>query len=173
MNTLKQDFLYNEIWLLSFGGAFQHVRIYKPNVKEKDKTAFRQALKVFISEHILPQYKKKVGEMAHVLNIEAIRAASEDWSKILNGNKLNVGASQKLLNLLLKYLWCLNEAATPPHCPLDRIIQQKGLISNSPVNWTTLNDMDDYLHIMHKIKQAANEKGQSIAEWELTLFNRR
>lgn len=83
-----------------------------------------------------------------------------------------MGVSQKLLNLLLKYHWCLGEIAMPPHCPLDRIIQQKGLKSKNLVNWTTMNDIDEYLHIMHKIRQAADAKGQSIAEWELEVFQR-
>ena len=60
----------------------------------------------------------------------------------------------------------------PPHCPLDRIIQQKGLKEYSPVNWTELNDMDEYLRIMHRLKIAAAEKGQSVAEWELEIFSR-
>jgi hypothetical protein len=166
----KQTFLHNEIWLLTFGGAFQHVKIYKPNIKEKDKTTFRIALKNFVTEHIIPQYKEPVVEFSHILNLEGIVVFSEDWHEILNNGKLLIGVSQKLLNLALKYYWCLGEIAEPPHCPVDRIIQQKGLKSKNLVNWTTMAHIEEYLQIMHKIKLAAEEKGQSIAEWELEVF---
>jgi len=169
---LKQTFLHNEIWLLTFGGAFQRANIYKPNVSELKRNAFRLALKNFVTELIIHQYKEPVVEFSHMLNIEGIVAFSENWSQILNEGKLNIGVSQKLLNLALKYYWCLGGIAEPPHCPLDRIIQQKGLKSKHIVNWTSLDDMDEYLRIMHQIKQVATEKGQSIAEWELSNFER-
>ena len=110
--------------------------------------------------------------MSHVLNLEGIVVFSEDWYDILNNGKLNIGVSQKLLNLVLKYYWCLGEIATPPHCPIDRIIQEKGLKSKSIVNWTSMSDIDVYLNLIHKIKQVADKKGQSIAEWELEVFTR-
>ena len=172
MHTLKQTFLHNEIWILAFAGAFQRANIYKANVPEKKRTIFRNELKAFILEHILPQYKNPVCEFSHVLNMEGIIASSEKYNEILNNGKLLIGVSQKLLNLVLKYYWCLGEIAMPPHCPVDRIIQQKGLKSKHILNWTTIADVDKYLSIMHQIKLVAEEKGQTIAEWELTEFAR-
>jgi len=172
MKALKQTFLHNEIWLLTFGGAFQRGNIYKANVSDANKSVFRNELKAFVDKHIIPQYKRIVVESAHVLNIEAIVATSENWKDILNDGKLTVGVAQKILNLVLKYYWCLGEIEMPPHCPLDRIIQQKGLKSKSIVNWTSLNDMDEYLRIMTDIKQVAQAKGKTIAEWELEVFKR-
>ena len=84
MNTLKQDFLYNELWLLTFGGAFQRAQVYKANVPEKERATFRNDLKAFVIEHILWQYKTPVSERAHVLNLEGIRAFSEKWGRVLN-----------------------------------------------------------------------------------------
>lgn len=172
MTNPKQTFLHNEIWLLTFGGAFQHAKIYKKEASEKERAIFRNGLKAFVVEHIVPQYETSLTEEAHVLNIEAIVVFSEKWHKILNGGKLLIGVSQKILNLALKYYWCLGEIAMPPHCPLDRIIQQKGLKSKNPVSWTSMDDMDIYLRLMHQIRNVAEEKGQSIAEWELEVFER-
>ncbi|RCW91303.1 hypothetical protein [Winogradskyella arenosi] len=45
MQKEQQAFLIEEIWLLTFGGAFQHTGIYKPNTKEKDRTYFRNKLR--------------------------------------------------------------------------------------------------------------------------------
>jgi hypothetical protein len=44
-------------------------------------------------------------------------------------NLFRVGTAQKALNLYLKYLWCLGEIKTPPHCPFDR-----GIIQMLPVS---------------------------------------
>jgi len=172
MDDLKQTFLHNEIWLLSFGGAFQHVKIYKENIKETEKLHFRKELKGFIIEHILPQYNDSVCEFSHILNIEAIIVFSEKWSNILNNGKLLLGVSQKLLNLVLKYYWCLGEIEEPPHCPIDRIIQVNGLKSKNIINWTSISDVNVYLNIIHQVQEQANIVGKSIAEWELEEFSR-
>ncbi len=172
MNNPKQTFLHNEIWVLTFGGAFQRANIYKPNVEMEQRAAFRIALKNFVIEHIIPQYKEPVCEFSHVLNLEGIIAFSEKYHEILNNEKLLIGVSQKLLNLALKYYWCLGEITTPPHCPIDRIIQKEGLKSKSIVNWTSMSEMDVYLRLIHKVQQIASGKGQSIAEWELKTFER-
>ena len=171
MNNSKQTFLHNEFWILTFGGAFQRANIYKLNVETEKRSAFRIALKNFVSEHIIPQYKTQVCEMSHILNIEGIMAFSEKWHEILNNGKLNIGVSQKLLNLILKYYWCLGEITMPPHCPVDRIIQSKGL-EGETISWTTIADINVYLNIINKIRMEAESKNQTIAEWELEVFQR-
>ncbi|MBK5203245.1 MAG: hypothetical protein JJE45_05955 [Prolixibacteraceae bacterium] len=71
----------------------------------------------------------------------------------------------------MKYFWCLGEISIPPpHCPLDRIIQEKGLKAQNIVNWTAMDDMNEYLRVMHHIEKDAKENSQSIAEWELEMY---
>lgn len=43
MNT-QQIFINKEIWILTFGGAFQRANIYAENVNEKQKMELRDAL---------------------------------------------------------------------------------------------------------------------------------
>jgi hypothetical protein len=38
MTDIQKTFLHNEIWLLTFGGAFQHVKIYKALIKENEQS---------------------------------------------------------------------------------------------------------------------------------------
>lgn len=171
MNNSKQIFLHNEFWLLTFGGAFQHVNVYKKDVSELDRKEFRLALKSFVTEHIIPQYKMSLCEMSHILNLEGIVAFSEKWHEILNNGKLNIGVSQKLLNLILKYYWCNGEISTPPHCPVDRIIQVKGL-KTEPLSWSKITDIKVYLGIINKFRKEAEKKNLTIAEWELEVFQR-
>jgi hypothetical protein len=53
------------------------------------------------------------------------------------------GVAQKLLNLFLKYLWCLGTIAEPPHCPVDRIIIGKTCYKDK--NWTEIVQRSEQL----------------------------
>lgn len=79
------------------------------------------------------------------------------------------GVAQKLLNLYLKYLWCLGEIDTPPHCPVDsRILVTVGLPN---VRWSKM-DKGVYKNIIARIKEVADESGfANMSEWELETFN--
>jgi len=44
----KDIFLNNEVWVLTFGVAFQRANVYKPNVENAKKKLFKYELRVFI-----------------------------------------------------------------------------------------------------------------------------
>ena len=90
-------------------------------------------------------------------------------------DKYRYGIAQKLLNLYLKYLWCIKLIHTPPHCPIDRIIINKLKLK---CNWTQINDEKYYRRIIEKIKKTikldeVHSPNESIAEWELKVYSRR
>ncbi|EMQ95192.1 hypothetical protein D778_02713 [Xanthomarina gelatinilytica] len=167
----KQDFLIEEIWLLTFGGAFQHSGIYKANTKEKERTYFRNMLKGYIEQIILKKYKQPVSDEEHLKNILSVSNYTKSFNNILKA-PINIGVSQKLLNLALKYYWCLGLLPEPPHCPVDRIIQQK-LYKQPKVNWTQLDSVDMYMQIINDVKVLAKQNNLSLAQWELENFDRR
>ena len=168
----QQAFLIDEIWLLTFGGAFQHTGIYKPNTIEKERTYFRTMLRGYIENIFLIQYKMQVtNDAAHLENIQDICKFTEVFTEVLKA-PINIGVSQKLFNLALKYYWCLGIIPEPPHCPVDRIIQQR-LYKYPLVNWTQLTCSDTYMQIIQDIRTKAKADKQSIAQWELTNFDRR
>jgi hypothetical protein len=172
MQTEQQAFLIEEIWLLTFGGAFQHTGIYKPNTKEKERAYFRNMLRGCVENTIITQYKTQVtDDIIHLQNIQDICKFTEVFTKVLKA-PINIGVSQKLLNLALKYYWCLGIIPEPPHCPVDRIIQQR-LYKQPLVNWTQLTCSDTYMQIMQDIRTKAKADMQSIAQWELVNFDRR
>ena len=167
----KQSFLHYEIWILSFGGAFQRSGVYS-TTSETERNEFRKKLRFYIENTILPQYKNTVSEEQHIQNLLNIVEYSTKFKNILNNGKLNLGISQKLLNLVLKYLWCLGEIKTPTHFPVDRIIQQK--IKNKPlINWTGITQIEEYLKIIRLAEILANKQKMSLAQWELENFSRR
>jgi|FLOH01.1.fsa_nt_gi hypothetical protein len=179
MNTqeLQNKFIDEEIWILTFGGAFQRAEIYKKDSlsdteREKVRAQFREKIKQYIREEIVPQYKNIIDENKHIQNIEKFSEWSKSFSLILNGGYLKIGVSQKLINLYLKYLWSLDLIKTPPHCPFDRIIITK-LGYDNPPSWTKLDDISQYKEFVSRAKEKAKKENLSIAEWELYVFQRR
>jgi transcriptional regulator with XRE-family HTH domain len=185
LETMTKQFLLNEIWVLTFAGGFQRSGIYEGVVaSENVRKQFREAVQVFITNLIL-QYKHKVEEEQHVKNIEAICKFSRDTS--IEGLKieLNFGIAQKLLNLNLKYQWCLGWVKSPPHFPVDRIIQEK--LNKEARNlkiptitveaWTKFTKPEEYLNVINfakKIKQTNPEYCKlDLPELELLLFDRK
>ena len=91
-----------------------------------------------------------------------------------NNFRFNIGHSQKLINILLKYYWCLGWLKNePPHCPLDRIVLSKAQIKSEgkTPSWTKMDNVEDYKKYIKDIKKIADPK--SVALWELEIFNRR
>ena len=167
----KQNFLIEEIWMLTFAGAFQHSGIYKANTKEKARTHFRNMLKGYIEQIVLKEYKQPVSDEEHIENIVSISNYTASFKEILKA-RINIGISQKLLNLALKYYWCLGLLPEPPHFPVDRIIQQK-IYKQPLVNWTQLDTIDMYMHIINDARVLAKQNNLSLAQWELENFVRR
>lgn len=184
MDKYQNKFIYNEIWTLTFGAAFQRAKVYSNKADKNKKKKFKKHLQEYIETNILPEYKDNTGidDATHLEQIKSISQASNEYggSDILTNRRLNFGVSQKLLNLLLKYLWCLFDYPEPPHFPLDRRIQESLLIlakeSNvlpkTIVNWTQLTKSDDYIAIIEYIR-ANFLNNQTLAQFELEHFERR
>lgn len=168
----QKGFILEEVWLLSTLGAFQRANIYLPTATEKEKKLFRKALNKFIDENLIPNYEDGVSEREHLLNINSISTFSSKYENILLNGRINFGVSQKLLNLYLKYLWCLEEIPTPPHFPVDSIIQSKLGLKKIEA-WTKFVNPAAYLEIiaMAEIKRKELEI-DSLALLELELFKR-
>jgi len=93
----------------------------------------------------------------------------EVQSKTAVGFKLSV--CQKSLSLALKHAWAHNQLATPPVCPVDRIILNlASQITGESwrTNWTDVNSYDEYEAHVRLITKAASPR--NIAVWELLSF---
>lgn len=138
---IKWEFIENEIWILTFGGALQRSKSYKKDTSNDKKEEFRNAVKEYVRGLVEKYYRNVIDEKQHVRNIkELCNWASREYRDILNNGKLRIGVGQKILNLYLKYLWCLNKVALPPHCPIDR-----GIVSSIKfqINWTELDNLSN------------------------------
>ncbi|PKG42831.1 hypothetical protein [Psychroflexus sp. MES1-P1E] len=130
-------------------------------------------------DNMLPQYKKgNVSDEQHINKIKEVSEYSSHFSELFNGGQINFGIAQKMLNLYLKYQWCLGNIAEPPHFPVDRIIQQKlneqaklrGVPKLELLSWTQFKDE---IHYSKVINHARSLKIVSTAQLELKLFKRR
>jgi hypothetical protein len=175
---MKEDFINKEIWMLTFGASFQRAYAYVESASNDTKIIFKSNTTVVV-ENMLAQYKTgEVSDEQHITNIKKLSNSTKQYSEIFNGGQINFGISQKMLNLYLKYQWCLGNIAEPPHFPVDRIIQQKlneqaklkGFPKLELLPWTQFKDE---IHYSKVINHARSLKIVSPAQLELKLFKRR
>ncbi len=174
---MKKNYLINELWILAWNASVQHASIYKTGAwknNSKEISGFRKKIISYISQNLIPQYKTTVSESDHCKNIASLInfANDADTVGILGNDGYKYGVAQKLLNLSLKYYWCLDEITEPPHCPVDRIVIDKTKLRGK-VNWTTITREADYLQVIREIDNLAQQAKQSIAIWELSEYERR
>lgn len=169
-----QQFLYQQLWNSTMRAALSRgTAIYRDVKSQNDKEQFKLNLFRFTSDLIDQEYQKVTPtEKRHLENIQQLITYTEEHREILEVGHLNFGRAQKVINLYLKYRWCLGTASTPPHFPVDRLIQLKMGIK-SPPPWTGWGEPAEYLSVIDIAKKKAREKGfESIAEYELWLYNR-
>ena len=53
----KELFLKSEFFMLSWGAAVQHNRIWKNNPTQKTKDGFREKIKAFLEENLMNTYQ--------------------------------------------------------------------------------------------------------------------
>ena len=168
----KAEYINYEIWILTFGGGFQRAGVYVANVADSTKSVFRMAIRNKINKIVKNKYKTvSVSSSAHIKTLIDIKKwIDESYSHILADGEIKFGIVQKIMNLYLKYQWCLGLVSMPPHCPFDRIIITKMNPPNPPT-WTKMNSVEEYKRLVSKALELAGDK--SIAEWELEEFSRR
>jgi len=167
----KEKFLESEIWLLTFSGGLGRSGVYRNNTSKTQKSNFRCKIRQAITSLVAQDYSKAVSYETHFDELlKQKKRIDQRFSRILSNGEINIGIVQKIINLYLKYKWCLGQIPSPPHCPLDRIII--GKLGIKPiVAWTKISDIDEYRRLMDIVKEKAGT--QPIAKWELQAFYRR
>jgi hypothetical protein len=171
----KLDYLVSELAILAWSASVQRAHLYQRGIKSsaKEIATFRRQVTEFIRSQLLPHYKRPVTDAKHYRNIERlIEYASHKGETVLGPKGYKYGVAQKLLNLTLKYHWCLGLVKVPPHCPVDRIVIDRTKYKGK-INWTRISDRKVYENVIEDVRRLATEKGVSIAVWELTCYKRR
>jgi hypothetical protein len=171
---LKQrKFLEDEFWMFAWNASVQRAGIYEAkSFVTPERQAFKSDLKKFIESKLLPQYQIRCSETKHYGNISRLVAqGSASGKNVLSSRGYGYGVAQKLLNLYLKYFWCVDYIAEPPHCPIDRIIIGKTSFRDK-LNWTEMKEAE-YREVIEEITILARSKGSTPARWELENYRRR
>jgi len=172
---MKQKFLEECYWTLTYQASSMHNKLYSDRKADaKAIEHFKQELHQFIYKLSEAYITASIDETTHINNIKKVIKFSEKFSSILTNSKLNIGTSQKLLNLYLKHLWCAELIKfPPPHFPIDRQIQKAFKIPVSQIiNWTKMDTIIEYKRIIEigrKIQKTNNIKNLALVELE--LFN--
>lgn len=172
----KIRYLERELWILAWNASVQHAAIYKNGAWQTQRDqidTFKSKVISYIRGSVIPRYRDEVTESSHCENIRCLI----DYVKVadtgvLGGDGYKYGIAQKLLNLSLKYYWCLGLIAEPPHCPVDKIIIDKTEFRGK-VNWTQMLAEKEYIDIISAIRVLAKKENCSIAQWELNNYERR
>lgn len=160
---MKKEFINQQLFSATVKASFSRAKIYKSEVEKGD---FTESLRQYLNS-ILSFYKSPVEEKDHLVQIQKLSDFSSSFPIFLGG-RLNIGVSQKLLNLHLKYHWCLGNIPEPPHCPVDRMIQNH-LKIKPIVNWTEMKTIEEYLKVINRIREKM-PANYSLAKFELEKY---
>ena len=170
IQIVKKEFMHREIcsmcFLASFGMALR-IPFYKKGInREPIKEYFREELWNLIDRYS----SRQVEDKEHIELIVTIKnEVNNKFSEQLSREGITFGRAQKLINLYLKYMWVCGYVKEPPHCPIDsQVIGKLGQEFNG-VGMISMK-RKNYDRIIEAIREMAG--GQSIAEWELTFFNK-
>ncbi len=173
---LRRQYILEELWILAWNASVQHASLYIPGAYKDNReeiNELKNKIVKFVSDTVIPRYKNKLDEKQHCMNInDLIVYANMVDTGVLGENRYKYGVAQKLLNLILKYYWCVGEIEEPPHCPIDRIIIDRTKYRGS-INWTQILTESEYLKVIGAIRKLALAKETSIAKWELGNYQRR
>ena len=185
MNKEQIKFLENELYSLSLQAANTRNSIYEKHAVNEKKENFNADLKKEIIKYA-EKYKEEIPENEHYKNIVEISTIiSEKHSAILINKRYRIGNTQKLLNMYLKYLWCIDLVKLPPQMPVDGKIleefkkrhkneknkEKRKNIEILDTKWTTIDNIEKYKKIIECIQQF--EIKNSLAEAELEMWNKK
>ena len=177
----KNRFLADEFFMLSWEAAVQHNKVWNSLKTKNEQRIFRQKIKNRLEKMMLNYADKIIDSITHIKNIQLI----QDFSKA-EGEKLDIGKCQKLLNMMCKYYWCAGWICEPPHLPIDNINLKNlpkenykelcdELNCKDKINWTEdLNNDDNYGKVINAFSNFAKSHGyESVAVWELCNWKRK
>ena len=144
---------------MAWAGSVQRANLFVGDAK--DRKILQAKIRHYVTKRLLPRYEERCSEERHYKNLASlVKLGTAAVPSILRCGSYRYGVAQKLLNLSLKYHWCLGRITEPPHCPVDRLIINRTDLRDK-VNWTEIREEEQYRIVIAAIKRVA--KGQSLA----------
>lgn len=156
--SAQQNFIISEFWILSWGASVQRAKLLEKGVSEARRKRFRHQIIAFAARKLLPHCSAQVSDSKHCRRIAALSEYGTSIGEgVLGSSGYKIGVAQKLLNLQLKYMWCLGLSAVPPHCPVDRVMIQKTRLQNK-VAWTQIETVSQYLDVIASLERSGRQQ---------------
>jgi hypothetical protein len=178
MTNERDYFLKSQIFKQIFLASVQRNKVYSSEDNNKQLSDF---LFNYLENTIKPKYKFPISHELHLAEISNLsEIITKNYSNILYKGKYRIGTAQKILNLYLKYLWCLNEIEEPPHMPIDRLILNelwkiRDKTKNNSIlktNWTELDSIETYANIIILAKSILKKFDVTLSNWEVGVWNK-
>jgi hypothetical protein len=169
----RSKFIVSELWILSWNASVQRAGLFNNGATERSRRTFRRKVISYLEAEVLPRYRKSVSDAVHcrVISQVAKDCSALEGSDVLGLDGYRIGIAQKILNLQLKYLWCLGSIPEPPHCPVDRVILERTRLRGT-IAWTRIRSIERYEEAIGALRECANAAGLSLAQWELRTYDR-
>ncbi|MBI1182715.1 hypothetical protein GC194_00480 [bacterium] len=179
-NKLLDNFRRKVAFKTSLSDAFRRGHVYNTDFTESQKNKAKARL--------IPILKEKLPSIIECLDIEngyteenlcnQIEKLANDITKLLpndlNNSRFRIGTAQKLINVYWKFLWLFELTEKEPlHCPIDSIILGTLDEPFKSLRWTQLDSIGQYKEIIEEIRIKAEAKDQSIAVWELEVYDQK
>lgn len=188
----KNRFIIEECMLASFQAGMQtrnkNYPVYNKlpdafTIKREIRSQFdntsnlKWSIFEFLDQYLLEIKENDINEEVHLRKIQELAdTLSKQFKLVLHEGRFRIGISQKVINLFMKYMWSMDEIPEPCHCPMDSIVKsqiQKKFGKISLVDWTQLDNINDYLDYVKIVKKIAEKENLSIAKWEFYNWKRR
>lgn len=158
----QKQFVEHLFFQTAWNAATQHNGIWNENSTKNDKAEFKRIVKKELL-CILEEYKEPVSKEKHMENIKKLQKLHGN-----NGEHLDTGKSQKILNVMCKFYWCNGWIVTPPHLTIDsQILGKLPINRNKNIKWTELSD-EKYEEIVNFTYDFTRQQVYNApVEWEL------
>lgn len=184
----KKQFIFNiivnNVIRASFGRG---AKIYKEKVTIKKKTEIKEFIYCYLDRLFNEirdlengnNLEKKIKKKIKNLRTRLIK----NYQHSFNDDKLNIGRTQKIINLFLKYLWCLGYIKIkPPFIPIDSQVinainkkvkdynEENNRIKLKIINykWTEIKNLKQFAAILFTGTKVINN---NLVDWEIKYFN--
>lgn len=85
----------------------------------------------------------------------------------LRGGRFRIGPAQKVLNMYIRYLWCLGPIPEPSRCPAYSILLKRAGVTR--IAWMRMDSLNGCLDCIAAIRHVVGER--SLVEWECEVWN--
>jgi len=172
---IKRDVILSNTISAAFSQAIVY-RVYKEKPEKQSRRQWGEQKEKFREniENCLVEIAEKYDPVNNnhserILNFKEKIENDATNSSVLKDGKISFGRAQKLVNMYLKYLWCLGKFDIPPHCPIDRGILGEIGLEDPP--WTSPKfTKEKYEEVINRCEKIAYPLPLSV--WELFLWRR-